>query len=179
MPSPQFCLLWEAPFGIQGRNPGLPALLVLLGLGTNAAMYLFDLYAMAWAGMWAAVNVHDARKATGFAMLRIVIVPGLILGWGIAVGSLAQWYLRSTWNIPFPAFVALWFLICAVNNAVWIFYIRRRLPAEIRAFALRRFSPDERKTFFGKIGRMLGRVWGARQRKADRPPVIGSLPGKA
>jgi ABC-type transport system involved in multi-copper enzyme maturation permease subunit len=161
-------------------NGSHPQLLLLLAVGVNAVMYLFDLYVLAWAGMWGAVNVRDARNAAGFAMLRIVVLPALIYGWIMTMVSLVSWYLGSRFVLPVPASVGLWFAICLVNNLVWLAMIRRKLPATIRIFAVQRYSPDDRITLLGRVGRALGRLWGAgRGNRPNQPPIILSPRGKA
>lgn len=159
-------LSWE-PFGDQNA-------LIAAGIGVNAGIYLFDLYAMAWAGMWGVVIVKEAKNAAGAALLRIIVLPCLIFALVITVGVLANWYWQLNLE-PSPAIiVAFWFLLGAVNNVFWLLYFRKRLPQRLREFALRRYSPEEKRSWFGRLGSLLGRGWGrSTARAGNQPPFLG------
>jgi ABC-type Na+ efflux pump permease subunit len=168
--------VFASEFGPGGGKPAMATLLTIAAVLANGVMYVFDMYVMAWMGMWGAVNVQDARNAAGFAMLRIVVAPALIFGCLTALASLLDWYFGWRFVLPPAAMGALWLLISVVNNFAWLRLVRRELPAEIRIFSLKRYSPDERLSFFGRVGRWLGKLW---RGPSKQPPVISSLPGRA
>ena len=163
-------IFFWSPFGNQN-------VLGALGVAANAIMYLFDLYTMIWAGMWGVVIVKEAKNAAGAAMIRIIVLPALVFGIVVTSGAFANWYWN--WKLsPGPEMVVgFWFLLVALNNVAWLIYIRKWLPQRLREFALRRYSPEEKLSSFGRLGARLGRLFRVGRSNARRePPVLSSPP---
>ena len=148
----------------EGRDEtfwGITAILV------HCALYLFELYVMAWLGMYGAVTVKEAKNAAGVAMVRIIVMPPVIFGVLFSSLSLANWYFRLGLD-PFihsPVIFAFYFAIWIVNSVGWLMHARRRMPQMLREYALRRYSPEEKATFWTKVGGLLGRAWAGPKRQ--------------
>jgi hypothetical protein len=50
---------------------------ISVGIAVYAAIYLLDIYTIAWMGMFGAVTVKDPKNAAGVAILRVIMLPGL------------------------------------------------------------------------------------------------------
>ena len=147
----------------------------LFGVSIYAAIYLLDIYTIAWMGMFGAVTVKDPKNAAGVAILRVLVLPGLIFASVLALGSLGVWY----WDLDFepqPAMlIGFWFFLGITTDLAWLIYTRKRLPTLLREFAMRRYSPHEKLTLLGKLGALLGRSFGRRKASArQQPPLLVS-----
>ena len=148
---------------------------VIIGIAVYAAIYLLDIYAISWMGMFGAVTVKDPKNAAGVAILRVLVLPGLIFASVMALGSLAVWY----WDLDFEPqpmmLVGFWFFLGIATDLAWLVYTRKRLPTLLREFAMRRYSPQEKLTLFGKLGALLGRCFGGRKVNArQQPPLLAA-----
>ncbi|MGZ8920368.1 MAG: hypothetical protein ACXW3L_05250, partial [Limisphaerales bacterium] len=158
-------IAWE-PFG-RVNTFGVMAICIY------SLIHLIELFAMAWAGMWGAVTVKEAKNATGAAMLRIIALPGLIFGLTTAAGLTANWY----WNLgldvgPVP-FMGFYFSLCVANALFWIIYFRQHLPLRLREFALKRYTPVEKLSLFGRLGSVLGVLF-RKSKSSAEPPILGA-----
>ena len=142
--------------------------LLALAFGIYMLIHLFELYVMAWAGMWGAVTVKEAKNAAGSAMARIIMIPATLFGLTMAVGGAAFWYFQLNWKIEPPLVVGYYFTLATVNAVCWLVHFRKNLPARMREFAMKRYTPEESKTAWGKLGAVFGR-WRAGQRT---PPML-------
>ena len=146
---------------------------ITIGIAIYAAIYLLDIYTIAWMGMFGAVTVKDPKNAAGVAILRVIVRPGLIFASVLALGSLGVLY----WDLDFepqPAMViGCWFLLGIATDITWLIYTRKRLPTLLREFAMRRYSPNEKLTLFGRLGALLGRGYGRRRSvRSTQPPLL-------
>ena len=124
-------------------------------------LYLVELYAMMWAGMWGVVTVKEAKNAAGSAMFHILAIPGLGFGLIMSTWTASNWYFRLGFNANPVAIFSLYFILCAINDIFWITYIKSRLPARLREFALRRYTPVEKKSWFARF-----------RRSSNLPPIL-------
>ena len=145
---------------------------IILGIAVYAAIYLLDIYTVAWMGMFGAVTVKDPKNAAGVAILRVLVLPGLIFASIMALGSLAVWY----WDLDFEPqpmmLVGFWFFLGIATDLAWLVYTRKRLPGLLREFAMRRYSPHEKLTLFGKLGALLGRIHGRNKATTGQQPPL-------
>ena len=123
----------------------------VLALGTVLILYLVELYAMILAGMWGAVTVKEAKNAAGSAMFQIIAFPGLVFGLIMSTWGISNWYFQLGFDANPVAIFALYFILCAINDLFWIRLIRSRLPLRLREFALRRYTPVEKKSLFARF----------------------------
>jgi ABC-type transport system involved in multi-copper enzyme maturation permease subunit len=132
---------------------GNGSLLAAFAFAAILILYLVELYAMILAGMWGVVTVKDAKNAAGSAMFQIIAFPALVFGLLVSAWSTANWYFRLGFNVNPVAILGLYFLLCAINDVFWIRLIRSRLPMRLREFALRRYTPVEKKPWFARFRR--------------------------
>ena len=133
---------------------------------TDLLFYLFDLYVMIWAGMFGAVTVKEAKNAVGSAMVRIILMPAVIFGLIVSGVSAANWYFRLGFDVHPALIVGFYFLLWIINSISWLIYIRRRMPALVREFALKRYTPEIKQSLWGKLGSITGKAFIRRQNKA-------------
>lgn len=127
---------------------GRMAPLVVAGILLNLAFYFLDLYVMIWAGMFGAVTVKEAKNAVGAAMVRIILMPGVVFGLIVSSISFANWYWKLGLDVEPPVIVGFFFLIWIINSLSWLFFFRRRMPALLREFALKRYTPEVKKSIW-------------------------------
>lgn len=145
---------------------GRGAALVVAGIVLHALLYLLDLYIMIWGGMFGAVTVKEAKNAAGAAMFRIIFMPLLIFGLIVSSVSTANWYFRLGLDVHPALIVLLYLLIWIINSISWLIYFRRRLPVLLRGFALKRYTPDQKKGFWAHLGARAGKAWRVRTVRA-------------
>lgn len=161
-----FLLLWNWQVFGAGTALGIAALVIY------SFIHLLELYAMIWAGMWAAATVKEAKNAAGAAMARIIGLPLLVFGMTLSSWGAASYYWR--WGMEFnPILVIGYYLfLCIANSVGWLIYFRTTLPNRLREFALRRYTPEDKKTFWGTLGGWFGKTW------RNQPPRLqSSIPG--
>ena len=112
------------------------------GVFVHGAMYLFDLYAICWAGLWSATIVKKAKNAGGTAVVICFVIPVAVFALVMAGGAALIWYWRTGFNPGAIEIFGLWFTIGAVNNCIWVRFIRKALPGSLRRFAARRYTPE-------------------------------------
>lgn len=151
-----------------GASLGKSAI-VAAGMAVNALIYLLDLYALLWVGMWSAMIVRDPKSAGGNAIARVIVLPCLVFALVVTASSFVSWY----WRVPalFPAWllVPFWFALGIVNDIGWLIYVRRHLPSQLRTFSLKRYSPEEKRSF-------LQILFGQKNQNTTAPPLLSELP---
>lgn len=156
-----FALLW-ASLGLIHPEPGFWILLWLAGMG----MFVWDLFALGWVGMWMGLNSRRASRATSAALVRICVLPWLLFAvlmtW---VGLLEITQTRWLRHVVTPSTVVIaWFTIGAALNALFVFRAKSQLATRFREVATQRFEARPS----GAWGRRLGE-WLARQRRGESP----------
>ncbi|HKQ37578.1 MAG TPA: ABC transporter permease [Verrucomicrobiae bacterium] len=168
-----FVLLWVGllllAIGQRGGRGGIIALAIYSGF------FVLQFYAIGWVSLWFVVTAPDPRRAQGGAFFCLMILP--LMMFGLIIGGFQfVWWLLS---VQFPFVLAgirfspgpelmlpLLFLLGFGNCLYWLRRAKRELPGKLRLFAFRRYTPQDRQTFFGEIGKLLGRCW---QRMRMRP----------
>jgi ABC-type Na+ efflux pump permease subunit len=148
-------VMFFEPFG-NASMLALAALIIVL------VLYLVELYAMILAGMWGAVTVKEAKNAAGSGMFYILAIPGLAFGLIMSAWGFSNWYFQLGFGAEPVAIFGLYFVLCAINDVFWIKRIRSRLPVRLREFALRRYTPVEKKSWFARL----------RKSTALQPPIL-------
>lgn len=140
-------------------------------LALYSGFFIFQFYAIGWVGMWFVVTAPDPKRAQGGAFFCLTILPLMIFGLITAVVQFLAWLTGINFS-PGPELVLPFLLVLVVgNSAYWLRRAKRELPDRLRVFAFRRYSPDERKTFFGEIGKLLGTWWGRTRVRAIAPRI--------
>jgi hypothetical protein len=161
-------IAWE-PFG-RVNTFGVVAICIY------TVIHFLELFAMAWAGMWGAVTVKEAKNAAGSAMVRIIALPGLIFGLTMLTGFAANWYWNLRLDVHPVLIIGFYFFLCIANALFWLIYFRKRLPLRLREFALKRYTPVEKLSLFGKIGAALGSLL-RKSKSSAQPPKLGLAGG--
>ena len=112
-----------------------PSMLFFVKIFT-ASMILFivDLYALSWLGMWKGLNGRRVNRTILSNLLTVLALP-----WGVFVG-IAFLLAASSGPAVMSArdevfFLGLWFFLGLANSAYWIFWGRRCLTTELRRMA--------------------------------------------
>ncbi|MFN7138940.1 MAG: hypothetical protein ACK4UN_06355, partial [Limisphaerales bacterium] len=120
-------------------------------------IFVFDLVALAWLGMWLGLTNQKVNRASGGAVARILFLPWLALGLTIAffgILSLSPAIRQMlSFNLPDYFFTLYWFLLSAVNNVIWIVYAKRKLNERFREIATQRFDAPRSFWNFGASSR--------------------------
>ena len=107
----------------------------------------------------------------GAAMARVIILPCVTFALIFVLGSLGNWWMQVPFT-PSPVLLAvLWFALGIGNNVAWLLYVRKRLPAKLHTFALRRYSPEQKSSWLKSLVRKI-------VSRSPAPPLIASLPGQ-
>jgi hypothetical protein len=165
-----FLLLWAGVLAlIWNRSRGwLPA---TLGLAAYSGFFALQIYATGWVGMWTVVIAPVPKKAQGAAFFCLTILPLMLFGLIVGAVQFFMWLTGITFSAG-PE-LALSFLILLVlgNTVFWLRRAKRELPEKLRLFAFRRYTPMDRPTVWGEIGKLLGRWWG-RARARNKQVLI-------
>jgi ABC-type Na+ efflux pump permease subunit len=144
------------------REPIAPAALVIY-----SGLFLLQLYALGWVGMWAIVTAPEPRKARTRAFLCITGAPVLMFGALIGIANFLSWLAGIRLRFPPELLPFVFLAIAFVNSILWLRHAKRQLPEQLRLFAFRRYAPQEPLTLLGRIGRAAGR-WFRRKRSPAR-----------
>lgn len=167
-----FLLLWTGIILLaqQGgrRQFGIASLAVYSGL------FLLNFYAIGWVGMWAIMKAPDPKKASSNAFIFITILPGMIFGLIVSCGQFLNWLTGMRLSPGPELLLPLLFTLAFANCIYWLRRAKRELPQELRLFAFRRYTAQERLTLFGQLGRFAGRL--LHRARAPRKKILLNSP---
>lgn len=130
---------------------------------TGMAVFVFDLCALSWLGMWLGMTNQKVNRAASGSIARIMFLPWLAFGLTFAIGGVLALspVIRKIFNINLPDyfFTLYWLVLAVVNNVVWIVFARKKLRARFREIATQRF--DAPRSFWNFA-------------KSSKPPVVAS-----
>jgi ABC-type Na+ efflux pump permease subunit len=143
------------------RAPGL--LLATIVLAVFSGLFLLQFHVLGWVSIWSVVKAPVPKKAAANGFFLVVILPALIFGAIVAAMNLLPWLLarRAYYSPPPQLLVPLFFILAVANCIYWLRCAKRELPQQLRLFAFRRYTPGESLTFFGRLGKFLGRCLAA------------------
>jgi ABC-type transport system involved in multi-copper enzyme maturation permease subunit len=98
----------------------------------GAVVFLWDLYALAWVGLWLGLSSRKPNHAFLGTAARILVVP-----WVVFVFALFFTGIQGPLTLP-----VLWFMVCGSCNLVFQRWARQNLRELLRDLAPRRFSPS-------------------------------------
>lgn len=141
--------------GRMWREPDEAFAVLAIG-GGLFAMFAASLAALGWTGMWVGISAKDARQASGNAIVHILGLPVLLfMFWSGFVALVCFWAGLRPFDWPF--YFVSWFVIGMANNAVHFIGCRHLFHTRIRQLAASRYEQREALTFWGRLGRWLGR----------------------
>jgi len=109
-------------------------------------MLVADALAIGWVAMWRAMVEKRPRTAAGSAVLRILVLPWVLMGFiGVVMGGIDSG----------AAVLGIWFLCGIVIDLGFGLVARDNLLTHFRIQAARR--PEEPLGILGQLGRWLGR----------------------
>jgi ABC-type transport system involved in cytochrome c biogenesis permease component len=115
-----------------------------------AGMIIFvaDLLAIAWTGMWLGLTSRKANRATLGTFWRVLLLPWVVFAGGMITMVLLDEVLR----LPFATTVnrsrnaeywvlGFWFMLCLASSAWFGLGARHRLMGQFRDVAMTRYAP--------------------------------------
>jgi ABC-type Na+ efflux pump permease subunit len=114
-----------------------------------ALMILFvcDLVASFWTGMWAACFSRNVAATAGQAVLRLLVLPWAIFMISMTTGVT----LRIGNNLEFIDVFGGWWTLCMTNNIFWAVHSRQNFYQRLRAAAAERYQPRVKRRFWERI----------------------------
>ena len=107
-----------------------------------AAMIVFvvDLVALSWTGMWLGLRSRSGTRATWGAIWRLLALPWVIF---IMITIVAE-IVASGLNVSEAGVIGIWFAISVLIGLYFGFDSRHRLLSEFRTVATQRFEPGRK-----------------------------------
>ena len=125
-------------------------------------VFIADVLTLPIVGMWQALRARDTNRASGAAIMRIMVLPWMAWGMVMILFASIAFTMRNTMpSLPswvenyFP--LAMWFTFSLVANVVFGLPAWIRLNSQFREIATRRFE-TKRRWFF----------------RSERPPALPS-----
>lgn len=114
-----------------GTGFGGPRIEVGTMVVVGAIIFVWDLYALAWVGLWLGLSKRKANQAFLGAAVRIIIIP-----WIACFVVLFITGIQSPLGFPI-----VWFVVCACSNLLFQGWAKSSLRALLRDFAAGGASP--------------------------------------
>jgi hypothetical protein len=143
--------------GLQDRNIGPDGSTIWLAVAlAGITIFVMDLHALAWVGIWTGMNYLHTNRASGIAVARIMFLPWvafILISTAVAVFELLTPSMSSRSN-SLPLFhVVLWFGLSLANDLFFVAMARTKLRRQFREIVTQRFSARASRSiwrFFGK-----------------------------
>lgn len=127
-------------------------------------VFVADLAALSWVGMWCGLRSRFTNRATALAILQVLVLPWLLFGLFATLLELGREFHVLTsqfWNWGENEMIPVWALLSIFNAAFFGFRARRRLRRDFRKVAAQKYEAPARR-------------WWQRWRQA---PEAGAEPG--
>ena len=105
----------------------------------NLAMFVADLFTLAWVGMWMGIRSNRASQAAAATMARVLVLPWLLFALaGMMIVSFG-WTFLGIRPVAYPGFIfpMLWLSIGLVIDFVWGRQAYLKLHRDLRVGAMR------------------------------------------
>ena len=112
----------------------------------------FDLFALVWASMLAALTAKSQMKATMFAVSRILILPWVFLGLLVGCAAVYNWLLFRSWNPSEHDETVAWVILSLAVDATYGVWAWRSVRREFRLMATQTWNTPEPKRDFDQSG---------------------------
>jgi ABC-type transport system involved in multi-copper enzyme maturation permease subunit len=100
-----------------------------------------DLIALYWVGMWMGLAARNINRASGGAVMRIMVLPWA--AWGIISGLIGLATMRGADGPGGEFYLWLWFGLAIAADVVFGFWSRHKLYTHFRALAAQRYMARE------------------------------------
>lgn len=129
-------LLMDFVFLLAGRQDSDVTAMWVAGM----VVFVADLVALSWLGMWRGLNSRRPNRAAAAAMVRVLVLPWMAFVLLMTLAAMSDMFGRRINNWDFKSVVVLWVVLSFVANIVFAVPARRRLLAEFRQVATSRFE---------------------------------------
>jgi ABC-type transport system involved in multi-copper enzyme maturation permease subunit len=134
------CLFFGILPKVENANPNATAQAFIVYFGM-VLLFASDLVASFWTGMWTACFSRNVQAASGQAVLRLLVLPWFIFVSAMIAGSLLG-IARGT-RVEFIDAFAGWWILCMLNNVLWMIHSRSRFFERLRISAAERYQPQK------------------------------------
>ncbi len=104
----------------------------------GAAMFVADIVALGWVGMWLGLSAKQTNRAIGGAISRIMLLPWLIYIGAVMLMGISR--MAIGFNPGYGFFLGLWFGIGIVIDLVFLNWARNNLRQHFREVVTQRFD---------------------------------------
>lgn len=134
-------LMMDFVFVLAGRHDSDLIGVWIVGM----VVFVADIVALAWVGMWRGLNSRRPNRAAAAAMVRVLVLPWMIFLLLVTMAAVTDAFGRRMTNWDGKSAVYLWLVISLVVNAYFAIPARRRLLKQFRAVATTRFDAGSGK----------------------------------
>ena len=143
-------LLWLG-LSLAGKRPvsdSFPSEAWMLAFAANIVIFVIDLFALAWVGMWMGVSSKKAGQAAWETVARVLVLPWLLFTpFSIALalfhyGQVVRIWLFRLYPLDPALLILLWLLIGLIVDFIFARAAHGKLHRELRLAATQRFSTD-------------------------------------
>ena len=112
---------------------------------TGMFMFLADLVALYWLGMWQGLTAKNSIRAAGGSLTRILVLPWIGYGLVLLLMVLREFGQRTMQNFPsWIVFLGSWFVLGIGADIAFGAWARKRLLTDFRLAAQQQYEPASR-----------------------------------
>lgn len=115
------------------------------------ALHAFDLYTLGRLAPWCVTRVKVPRQAPPTAFLQAAILPGLIVGLGVAVLGYLSWQFSFRFEPRLDVCLSIYFALTIGMNLRSLWIVHKYFEPSLRKFASLRFQGTEESSWWSKI----------------------------
>ena len=134
-------LMMDFVFVLAGRHDSDLIVVWIVGM----VIFVADIVALAWVGMWRGLNSRRPNRAAAAAMVRVLVLPWMIFLLLLTMAAVTDAFGRRMTNWDGKSAVYLWLVISLGVNAYFAIPARRRLLKQFRTVATTRFDAGSGK----------------------------------
>ncbi len=134
-------LMMDFVFVLAGRHDSDLIVVWIVGM----VIFVADIVALAWVGMWRGLNSRRPNRAAAAAMVRVLVLPWMIFLLLLTMAAVTDAFGRRMTNWDGKSAVYLWLIISLAVNAYFAIPARRRLLKQFRSVATTRFDAGSGK----------------------------------
>ena len=112
---------------------------VLMSLGM-LIVFIADLYALSWVGLWLGLTSRSANRAFRGAISRVLVLPWIVFIVGLSLVATARW---QTFEPSENGLLIAAFLISTAADVFFFFWARNNLRQHFRLAAAHQFTPRD------------------------------------
>jgi ABC-type transport system involved in cytochrome c biogenesis permease component len=118
--------------------------LVMMWVG-GMIIFVTDLLALSWLGMWRGLNSRRPNRAAAAALVRVLVLPWMVFLMLLTLAALTNTFGRRSSGWEGHSVVLLWTAIGLCFNVIFGIPARRRLLGDFRQVATQRFEARDSK----------------------------------